>query len=567
MRYPLDLRQTPYSCRGSYLALSHLSENYQGQVNQDGLHLRTIHNCTITPLIARLTLTWMGQPVDYISHLDEAALRFSCGEGMVECCFADDRTLLLRGGPGCGLTLDFLTNSGRYDYIYPLLHDGRSLYMANCYKNNSQYLIVPGLGQCELDQQWEESSSLWSRLHFSGEDGFCFALQEIETEWDQHLPHLDFDLARQPMDESLHSFRQALPVLPEPWQQMGDMAAYLDWSCLVRPGGFLQREGMLMSKNWMTNVWSWDHCFNALAMSKGHPALAWDAYIIMADHQDVSGRLPDSISDQHVIWNYCKPPIHGWTLRRLMETLPLSPAQMEEAYRFLSRWTQWWMRYRRRDGLYYYNHGNDSGWDNSTAFSLLPPIATPELQAFMIVQMDVLSDLARRLHLEDEAHRWQQEADAHLEVFLSRCIRDDLPVAIQLTTGAIVENESLLPYEILVLGERLPVNIRRKVISTVSRDFFTAYGFATEKPTSPLYRANGYWRGPIWAPSTMLMIDGLEKCGETALAQEAARRFISMTAASGFAENFDALTGAGLCDLAYTWTASVALVLARDYLA
>ena len=57
MRYPLDLRQTPYSCRGSYLAMSHLSENYQGQGNQDGLHLRTIHNCTITPLIARLTLT------------------------------------------------------------------------------------------------------------------------------------------------------------------------------------------------------------------------------------------------------------------------------------------------------------------------------------------------------------------------------------------------------------------------------------------------------------------------------------------------------------------------------
>ena len=42
---------------------------------------------------------------------------------------------------------------------------------------------------------------------------------------------------------------------------------------------------------------------------------------------------------------------------------------------------------------------------------------------------------------------------------------------------------------------------------------------------------------------------------------------VDMTAASGFAENFDALTGKGLRDLAYTWTASVALVLARDYLA
>jgi glycogen debranching enzyme len=105
------------------------------------------------------------------------------------------------------------------------------------------------------------------------------------------------------------------------------------------------------------------------------------------------------------------------------------------------------------------------------------------------------------------------------------------------------------------------------VIGIVSSErFFTAYGFATESPASPFYRDNGYWRGPIWAPSTMLMIDGLEKCGEATLAQEAARRFVAMTANSGFAENFDARTGEGLCDLAYTWTASVALVLARDYL-
>ena len=382
------------------------------------------------------------------------------------------------------------------------------------------------------------------------------------------LPDFDFDAARARTNEAFRAFRDAFPVLPEAYQPMRDLAVFLDWSCLVRPSGFLRREGMLMSKNWMTNVWSWDHCFNALALADSHPALAWDAYIIMADHQDATGRLPDSISDQHIIWNYCKPPIHGWTLRRLMECMTLSPAQMEEAYAFLSRWTQWWMNYRHRDGLYYYNHGNDSGWDNSTAFSLLPPVATPELQAFMIIQMEVLSDLARRLQREDDAHRWQAEADNHLSVFLARCFRDDLPVAIQLSTGRIVENESLLPYEILVLGQRLPEQIRQKVIGIVrSERFFTAPGFATESPSSPFYRDDGYWRGPIWAPSTMLMIDGLEKCGEAALAREAARRFVDMTAASGFAENFDALSGKGLRDLAYTWTASVALVLARDYLA
>ena len=566
MFYPLDLHQTPYSCRGSYLALSHLMENHHGKGNADGLHLRSIHNCTITPLIAQLTLNWQGKQSGYSARLEDAALRLDCGDGMVECCFANDRTLLLRGSTGCGLTLDFLTNNGPYDYIYPLLHEGRSLYMANCYKNNSQYLIVPQGGQCVLDQQWEESSSLYSRLHFTGPQGFQFALVEIESEWDQQLPTADFDAARQAMNNDFCAFRDALPALPASLRQLNDMAAYLDWSCLVHPGGFLQREGMLMSKNWMTNVWSWDHCFNALAMAKGHPQLAWDAFIIMADHQDAAGRLPDSISDQHIIWNYCKPPIHGWTLRRLLETMSLTTAQLEEAYCFLSRWTNWWMTYRRRDGLFYYNHGNDSGWDNSTVFSLLPPTATPELQAFMLVQMEVLADVAQRLDKPEEALRWQHEADAHFALFMERCIRDDLPVAIQLTTGKIVENDSLLPYEILILGKRLPEKLRQRVLDIISSDrFLTPHGFATESPASPLYRDDGYWRGPIWAPSTMLMIDGLEKGGEFALAREVARRFVAMTAASGFAENFDARTGKGLRDLAYTWTASVALVLASDY--
>ena len=39
-----------------------------------------------------------------------------------------------------------------------------------------------------------------------------------------------------------------------------------------------------------------------------------------------------------------------------------------------------------------------------------------------------------------------------------------------------------------------------------------------------------------------------------------------MTALHGFAENFNALTGEGLRDLAYTWTASVAMILVSDYL-
>ena len=41
-------------------------------------------------------------------------------------------------------------------------------------------------------------------------------------------------------------------------------------------------------------------------------------------------------------------------------------------------------------------------------------------------------------------------------------------------------------------------------------------------------------------------------------------RFRRLCERSGFAENFDAVTGSGLRDRAYSWTASVYLILAGE---
>ena len=91
------------------------------------------------------------------------------------------------------------------------------------------------------------------------------------------------------------------------------------------------------------------------------------------------------------------------------------------------------------------------------------------------------------------------------------------------------------------------------------------HGLATEPPTSEAYEPDGYWRGPIWAPSTALLVDGLRRSGHGELADLVSDRFRALCERSGFAENFDALSGQGLRDRAYTWTAAVYLVLAAAY--
>jgi glycogen debranching enzyme len=112
-----------------------------------------------------------------------------------------------------------------------------------------------------------------------------------------------------------------------------------------------------------------------------------------------------------------------------------------------------------------------------------------------------------------------------------------------------------------VLGDRLPDDIRNALRRGIE-SHLTEWGPATEKVDSPRYQEDGYWQGPIWAPSTYLVVAGLAAAGFGDLADEISRRFCRMCGKSGFAENFNALTGEPLRDPAYTWTASVYLLLA-----
>ena len=169
--------------------------------------------------------------------------------------------------------------------------------MANCYKNSCRYLLFLQQGTASLDQQWQERSSLRCRLQVGGEEGFLLVLREVETEWDGLQKVYDFAESQRRMDNSLLSFERQMPTCPAVYDETVKKAAYLLWASIVHHEGFLQREAMLMSKNWMKNVWSWDHCFNAIALSYGAPALAWDQFMLLFDCQDATGLLPDSINE------------------------------------------------------------------------------------------------------------------------------------------------------------------------------------------------------------------------------------------------------------------------------
>jgi glycogen debranching enzyme len=235
----------------------------------------------------------------------------------------------------------------------------------------------------------------------------------------------------------------------------------------------------------------------------------------------------------------------------------------------LSKWTNWWFHYRDhdRDGIPQYNHGNDSGWDNSTAFNNGIPVESPDLAAFLILQIELLAEIAGLLGLTDESTAWRRLGEETLEKMLRHFWKDGRFIACRSGTHEESDGDSLLLFMPILLGKRLPEPILRSLLDGLRDDsrFLTPNGWATESVKSPYYTPDGYWRGPIWAPSTMLLVEGVAAAGDSELASEVARRFCGMLNKSGMAENFDALTGQGLRDKAFTWTSSVFLILGHEY--
>ncbi|QHT62900.1 hypothetical protein GXP70_25040 [Paenibacillus lycopersici] len=563
----VDLNTVPFSRRGSFLAISILPE---AQDREQGLYMRTVRggDDKFGEAFRIDMLDGHGHVVPFAAEASPDRVRLQSEGGLTaEICIADSRTFRVRTH-GCGIRLTFRTAA--YDYA---CQASQGSWEVNSFTHECRFMLTAIVGELQMEVPWDAIKSAYVIAQFlpgQSSGSSEFAIEEFRTVWEPRTAWEPFDeIIRQAREEFGQWLNNSLSM-PQRWEDSRALAAYITWSCLVPAEGCLTRPAMYMSKNWMTNIWSWDHCFNAMALVRHDPKLAWDQFMIFFDRQDASGLIPDFINDKYELWNCNKPPIHGWTLAWMMaRTDYIQEAQLREAYGPLSRWTMWWFRYRDADGdgIPQYNHGNDSGWDNSTAFNNGIPVESPDLAAFLILQAEVLAEIAERLGLKEEALEWLALAAGTLEKMIAHFWHDGQFMACRSGTHEASEGDSLLLFVPILLGKRLPESIRTALLAGLRDEsrFLTANGWATESVSSRFYNPDGYWRGPIWAPSTMLLVEGVAAAGDRELAEEVSRRFCAMLDRGGMAENFDAMTGQGLRDRAFTWTSSVFLILGHEY--
>jgi glycogen debranching enzyme len=554
-----SVREIPFSRFGSWLDLSFVIA--EKTVAED-VHLVS-HRNGFHPVLRLVPLTG-DAPARTGVEATPARLRWSGDDGWIEAAFETPDTVRITGR-GLGLSLsaaDPVLTPFSGSYFFADTVTGSSVLTS--YQTGRRYRITVLSGGAPHVAGEQALGTAERGVTVGGDGGdWEVAVEEFTSARAPYRPSAPFD---QVVADAASGFAEFLEAVA-PWRDADTpaaaLAAYVLWSATVGPDGYLRRPAVLMSKHWMDKVWSWDHCFNALALA-GIPALAWDQFRVVFDHQDDAGALPDSITHSEVLHNFVKPPIHGWALNRLRRAAgDLTPEELGDVYERLARWTRFWLDHRRAPGgeLAHYQHGNDSGWDNATTFDPERVVESADLAAFLVLQLHELARTAGELDRPTEAATWRQAADRMLAALLDELWTGERFVARGALSRRTWTSSSLLDLMPVVLGEHLPEQVSDLLAARV-RDHLTEHGLATESPGSAHYLADGYWRGPIWAPSTVLVEDGLRRAGHERLADEVSRRFRELCERSGFAENFDALTGTGLRDRAYTWTASAYLVLA-----
>ncbi|WP_299745746.1 amylo-alpha-1,6-glucosidase [uncultured Rossellomorea sp.] len=570
----MDIKVTPMSHFGSYMALTYQESEVP---EKKGIYVNSVRGKSKQHQNAlKIIPTVNGIPVEYTYKADEFKISLSFDGGELQLCFEDSERIFAKGtGENVGLTLD-TQPVFNFEYNYLLGNTGEEFCLINSYKNLTKYMIFAPNGSVSLQQNvfmdttgsTNKADNL-SSIHITQNEGdkdFLCVIEDVPTHGAvPEKREYTFEAALEKSTNHFSAFLSKQPDVPEGYEQTLREAAYLNWTCIVNEQGLLKRKAMYMSNANFPGVWSWDNAFNGLALAGVDNELAWDQIQLLFDHQDDKGQIPGSVSDSTIRWNFSKPPVQGLFVLKMMEKMSLSTGQLETIYSQTKRHVEFYLQYKdfNGDGICEYHHGNDSGQDNSTVFRDANIIDSPDLTAFLIKSMDMLAVVSGKLEHEEDKRYWEREAERYTKKFCEYFLVDDLPVARFTRDGKMIESQGSLPLVSIILADKLPEAPRKKMIEVLSSDrYLTKWGIASEAIDSPLYEEDAYWRGPIWAPTTLLFVEAFEECGEFELATEVARKFLDLCKHGGFAENFHAETGEGLRDLAHTWTSSVFIHLA-----
>jgi glycogen debranching enzyme len=296
---------------------------------------------------------------------------------------------------------------------------------------------------------------------------------------------------------------------------------------------FTTREVMTPSKIHYVGVWMWDALFHALAYRHCHPRLAKDQLRILLDHQREDGMLPDAIHDEGTITHLdfpidadvTKPPLLAWAIWKIYETTG-DVEFLQETYESTVRWINWWLEKNDSDsdGLCEYTHPFSSGLDDSPLWDAGMPVCSPDLNAYLVLQLHCLADIAGIIGEPGEALIWKKRAEKLMADIDAGMWDESAGMYFAHQKNKLIQLKTPFSLFPLLSGD-MSVEKARRLVSHLfdKKEFWTEFPVPSVAIDEPTFNADQMWRGPAWVNVNYLLVEGLTRSGFSEEAQRLRR--------------------------------------------
>lgn len=566
----VDLTQIPFSDRGSRLLV---------QRKGDGLTIRLAERWYKAD--PRLSAYRQRPPlVDDLHFMDKDGnrlpfelesyphcLNFHTGTGTFTMLFKDMETLMLILPPAaCGISFTAHMDQGQTDRRGGVLRVTGDIRRNLAYTTDRKFtanILAPVGDHCQtLDLQLE-----------AGEPGSLLINITPRLGFNRYITSAQHEL--EAAEQRWHQWFASVPPVAHRYQAQYYYAWWVMRAGLISTRYFTTREAMTPSKIYYVGIWQWDAYFHALAYRHIDSHLAQDQIRVMLDHQRPDGMIPDAVHDEGTITHLdfpvsadvTKPPLLAWTAWKLYET-DHDLEFLNEIYEPIVRWNQWWFDHNDTDGdgLCEYQHPFSSGLDDSPLWDEGMPVTSPDLNTYLYLQMERLSRIADLLGEKADAALWKDHC-AMLLQRMNQILWDE-------QAGLYCANRRGHPVRVLTPFSLFPLLTGRLEPGTAQRlvdhlidptTFWTRYPVATVAANDSTYNPDQMWRGPTWVNINYLLIEGLERSGYSAIADELCRRTLDLLMQQpDIYEYYDSKTGKPPAKAApiFGWSAALFIELA-----
>jgi hypothetical protein len=332
---------------------------------------------------------------------------------------------------------------------------------------------------------------------------------------------------RQSFDEWKKKYRPAA----KEYEDIAEYAKWTTWSLMSKATGGIKEPVIFMHLHWAIGAFSWQQSYNAMALLND-PREAWRLICSLFEYQDDTGRLPFIINYKGGALGGMQPPFQGlafdFLIRNHGESF-LTYEDCERMYPKFKKWVEFWLTQRnagRGDDVTAILSSHEAGWDDASIFKDGFPARNPDIMSFIILCMEAVSCLARGCGRLAEAEDWKDRSARLLKTLIDE--HWDGGKFVTYVGDKAVQSQSLVCYEPIMLGNRLPQHIIDKVAERLTEegDFLSPIGLCGESLKSPLCDfGNRFILGRVVAPLQMICTVGLMNAGKKKEAALIARRF------------------------------------------